>query len=763
VREVRYLDDGWRFVRDDVGARTARAGSGAWEAVTLPHTWNAVDGYAGGGEYHRGRCWYARDLDVGPVDGRRVVVEFGAAGMVADVFVGERHLGTHRGGYSIFRFDLTDALDADGRGTLVVAVDNGAFDDVYPIFGDHTFFGGLYRRARLVTVPEVHVDLLCHGSPGVLVSQVSLTDDEAVVSARVPVRNAGGAAATVTLVARVVDGREVVAGAETTVAVAPGECAVGEVALTVARPHRWDGRADPHLYEMVVTLDGDADEVCVPFGLRTFEVDPDRGPRLNGRPYPLHGASRHQDSEGKGPALLAEDHERDLALFEELGVTAIRLAHYQHDQCFYDLCDRAGIAVWAEIPFNAQAATDDPDTNALEQMTELLHQCMHHPSILCWGVQNEITLGEARRDPRATVAKLSELARAVDPSRPTAQANLGQVTAADPIHGMVDLDALNLYCGWYYGTSDQMGPSLDELHEARPELVVGLSEYGADAYVGYHSSAPAAGDYTEEYQALLHEEVWRAVAARPYVWVSFVWNMFDFASAGRHEGGQSGRNMKGLVTYDRRTKKDAFYWYKANWSDEPFVHVCSKRFVHRHESPTLVRVYSNQPEVRLEVDGVDLGPGAGPDHVFEWTVDLDASGTTVRAVAAGAPADEATFVRVTVPDQSYVCPAPSPFGGRTMRRESWYEKEGLTADPSIYSTWTAIGELMENPETRAVLVEVVGPPMFGDAPDGGELARGAAYSLDFVAGFVPDVLTEEKLRELHTRLSGIPKPVHPDR
>jgi len=770
VREVHPLDGGWRFVREDVGVDVAKTGTGTWEPVVLPHTWNAIDGYTGGGEYHRGACWYRRALDVGPLDGRRVVAEFGAAGMVADVFVGDTHLGTHRGGYSIFRFDLTDALDADGRGTLLVRVDNRAFDDVYPIFGDHTFFGGLYRGARLVVVPDVHIDLLDHGSPGVLVSQVSL-DDEALVGARVGVRNASGTDTRVAITARIVDDGDVVGRAETTVVIARCERGVAELTLTVADPHRWDGRADPHLYEMVVTLDGDVDEVRVPFGLRTFEVDPDSGPRLNGEPYALHGASRHQDSEGKGPALLPEDHERDLALFRELGVTMIRLAHYQHDQYFYDLCDRAGIAVWAEIPFNAQAAKEDPDTNALEQMADLLHQCMHHPSILCWGVQNEITLGEARRDPRPTVAKLSELARTIDPSRLTAQANLGQVTAADPIHGLVDLDALNLYCGWYYGTPDEMGPALDELHTARPELPLGLSEYGADAHVGYHSSTPTAGDYTEEYQAFLHEEVWRAVATRPYLWVSFVWNMFDFASAARHEGGRSGRNMKGLVTYDRLTKKDAFYWYKANWSDEPFVHVCSKRFVNRHQSPAVVRVYSNQPEVRLEVDGVEVGPGRGPDHVFEWNVDLDPAGTTVRAVAEGVPTDEATFRRVEVPDESYVCPEPARFGGgRRMQRESWYEKEGLSADPTIYSTWTSMGELMENPETRAVLVDVIGLPMFGgDRIDGsgrerggsGGLAQGAAYSLDFIAGFVPDVFTEEKMRELHERLSRIPKTTEP--
>ena len=757
MRDVELIDTGWQFVRDDVGHAAALSGSGAWQPVRLPHTWNADDGYQGGNDYHRGGCWYRRAIDVGPLEGRRVFVEFGAAGMVADVYLGDGDLGRHRGGYSIFRFDLTDALDAQGHGTLAVRVDNSPNDFVYPIFGDHTFFGGLYRAARLISVPPVHLDLLQHGSPGVLVTQSSVTDDEGHVRARVSVRNATGADVITTVSARVLDSGAIVAAAENAVEVSAARAAQAELNLTITNPHRWDARRDPHLYELVVSLDHDADEVRVPFGLRTFEVDPATGVRLNGRPYPLYGASRHHDFEGKGPALAPEDHERDLALFEELGVTAVRLAHYQHDQYFYDLCDRAGIAVWAEIPFNAQAAKDDPDTNAVEQMTELLHQCLHHPSIVCWGVQNEITLGEARSDPRPTVARLSELVHTIDPSRPTAQANLGQVTKHDPIHTTTDLDAINLYCGWYYGTPDELGPSLDDLHAALPDLPLGLSEYGADAYVGYHSSAPHAGDYTEEYQALLHEEGWRTIAARPYVWSSFVWNMFDFASAARSEGGRSGRNMKGLVTYDRETKKDAFYWYKANWSTEPFAHICSKRFVNRHESPIVVKVYSNRPEVRLAVNGVDLGPGHGPARVFEWQVALDRPETTVRAIADGAALDEATFVRVEVADESYVCPQPAAFGGgRRMQRESWYEKEGLTADPSLYSTWSALGELLENPETRAVLVDVLGANFVGD--NDARWERGAAFSLDFLSGFMPEVLSDEKMRVLHARLSVIPKP-----
>jgi beta-galactosidase len=761
MRTMQSLEGGWQFARADVGREAALSGDGQWDEVTLPHTWNAQDGFSGGNDYHRGRCWYRRTIDFGPASpGRRAFVEFAAAGMVAEVRVDDVEVGSHRGGYSIFRCDVTEALGDDGRGLLTVRVDNSPLDDVYPLLGDHTFFGGLYRGVRLITTPAVHVDLLDHGSPGVFVVQQSLDDDLGVLEAKVRVAHDGDGTATPTVEARVLDGDDTMATDEASVAVASGE--VGEVTLSlgVDRPRRWDGRDDPHLYRVVVTIDGGADEVTLPFGLRTFDVDPMTGPHLNGRPYRLHGVSRHHDLQGKGPALSPEDHEQDLALFDELGISAVRLAHYQHDQYFYDLCDRAGIAVWAEIPFNAQAAVDDPETNAVEQMTDLVRQCAHHPSIICWGLQNEITLGEARRDPRPVVTRLREVVGQLDPGRPTAQANLGQVTVDDPIIAMADLNAMNLYHGWYYGEATDIGPALDEHHEANPTVPVGLSEYGADAYEGFHSAEPVPGDYTEEYQCVLHEEYWRAVAARPWVWASFVWNMFDFASDLRAEGGRAGRNMKGLVTYDRQVRKDAFHWYRANWSTEPFVHICSKRFANRHDARTTIKAYSNLDEVRLEVNGRDIGPGEGPDHVFEWEIDLAESVTEVRATADGddgAVSDSAAFRKVDEPDPSYVCDEPARFGagrGGAAARESWYEREGLAADPSLYSTWTPLAELLENPDTRSVLVRIMGPEMLNDP----RLELAGAFTLDFLAGFIPDQLTDDVLREAHERLSVIPKP-----
>lgn len=755
MREVLSLDDGWVFARTDLDLSEALAGRDpALAAVTLPHSWNAQDGHTGGNDYHRGACWYRREVDVGPVGDRRAVVEFGAAGSVADVYVGQQRVGTHRGGYSIFRCDLTDALDEHGRGILAVRVDNSWLPDVYPLVGDHTVHGGLYRGARLLLVPSLHLDLLDHGSPGVSVEQTSLDEHAGSVSIRARVRNAGGHSVETTVTARIGDDRSTVTTTSDVVVVPAGEVVEVRLLLEVATPHRWDGRRDPHLYRIAVEVDGSGDSVEVGFGFRTFEVDPDEGVHLNGRPYPMRGVSRHHDFEGLGPALRPEHHERDLALIEEIGATAVRLAHYQHDQCFYDLCDRAGLLVWAEIPFNARSADADPEANASAQLRELIAQNRHHPSIVCWGLQNEITLVAGSCDPRSTVTSLHALARELDPTRPTAQANVGNLADDDSIHRIADLDAVNVYSGWYYDSMDDLGPSLDQVRAANPGTPIGLSEYGADAHPAFHASEPTAGDYSEEYQSLLHEAAWRAIDARPWLWCTFVWNMFDFASDRRDEAGVAGRNMKGLVSYDRTTTKDAFHWYRANWSASPVVHICSKRFVHRTEPEITVKVYSNLPDVRLDVDGEDAGPPDVDGRIFRWRVRVTAAGTSVAA-SAGDVTDEAAFRLVDGPDPSYTSPAPALFGGGTrLPPPNWYERDGIVVDHSIYGTWTPLGELVENPETRAIVAEVMG----AEALENEMFEMALGFSFDKMAAFMRDQLTPDVLRDLHRRLSAIPKP-----
>ena len=761
MRTTAPLNEGWRFVRADVGVGADTAGGGesggGWGPVTLPHSWNDDPDQQANPAYHRGGCWYRMDLHVPEVAaGRRAVVEFGAAGSVADVYVGDRHLGQHRGGYSAFRVDVTDALDADGRGELAVRVDNSPTDDVYPLMGDHTMFGGLYRLARLIVVDPVHVDLFDHAGPGVVVRQHSLDDATARLSAAVRVANDGTDDAAAAVTVRVLDDAgDEVASSEARVTIAGGQVAVADLDLTVDRPRRWDGRHDPYLYRVVadVTSEGATDTVEVSLGLRTFAVDPRTGAQLNGRPYRLHGVSRHHDVNGS-PAVSDADIERDMALIDEIGATVVRLAHYQHAETLLDLCDRLGIVVWAEIPFNARVSTTDPLTNASAQLTELIRQQRHHPAIVCWGVQNETAISETVADPRPTITALADLARAEDPDRYVAQANLGHVDPSDDINGLADLNAANIYAGWYYGTADDVGGILDRIHAGWPDVPVGLSEYGADARPDYHTTDPRPGDYTEDYQAVMHEAYWRQLDARPWVWGSFVWNMFDFASAIRNEGGTVGFNMKGLVTRDRTLRKDAFWWYKANWSAEPVLHICAKRFVNRHDPDVVVKVYANQPDVQLLVNGEDRGVRTSDDRIFRWDVRLGPGETEVVAVA-GDLRDEARFRLVDEPDESYLCPNPRVVrgGDGTARIASWYEDAGLERDPSIYGVWSTLGELLDNPDTRAILVETLGRGVL-DHPML-DMARGMPFEMIVV--MAASHLTDDDLRALHERLGAVPK------
>lgn len=747
MRRIETLSGSWELAKGDGGAE----GPGPWNPVTLPHAWNTSPGGIPAAADERGVGWYRRALHVPEVaEGRRAFLEIAAAGTVADVHVGGTHLAHHRGGYSAFRCDLTGALDAAGRGLLAVRVDNSPTGDVYPLAGDHTIFGGLYRPVRLLVVGPVHVDLLDHGGPGVVVRQLSLDDAAARVRVTVRVANDGAARAREEVAIRLRDqaGAEV-AAATAAVTIAPGAVAEAAAELVIERPRRWDGRRDPHRYHVLAELAGDQVELA--FGLRSFTIDPQTGVTLNGRPYRLHGVSRHHDVNGT-PAVSRAEIERDIDLVTELGATALRLAHYQHAEDVLDLCDERGLVVWAEVPVNAQVSTSDPFTNAAAQLTELIRQQRHHPSILCWGVQNEAVIGERVADPRPVTARLVALVREEDPDRPTAQAQLTLVAPGDPINRLADLNALNLYHGWYHDRAEQVGAALDAHRAAHPEVPLGLSEYGADARPDYHASEPVPGDYTEEYQARFHEIYWRAIEERPWLWASFVWNLFDFASVIRDEGGTRGFNMKGLVTRDRRIRKDAFWWYKAHWSGEPVLHVCARRFANRHEPEIEVKVYANHPEVRLLAGGQDLGTRRSQDRIFRWRVRLAPGETTVVAIAGG-QRDEAIFRLVDAPDPSYVCPAPRRVSGRGDMA-SWYEGAGIEVDPGRYGTWSLLGDLLDDPATRAILVEEFGPRLFDDPRL--EMARG--FPLDFVLSAAGAGLSDDRIVSLHTRLSAVPKP-----
>lgn len=614
MSRITILNDNWYFTKDNHGLPAGLVG----EAVSLPHTWNAEDGQDGGNDYYRGTCWYTRRLSCPEIpDGGCAVLEFEGAAMTAAVYLNGEKLAEHDGGYSAFRVDITEALKRDGN-LLAVSVDNSDNGTVYPQKADFTFYGGLYREVRLIVSPKIRFALSEDGAPALKVTPV--------------VTDLPGRKAEVTVSARAWNAEEVtfrISHLAQTVKVTDGRA---EALFSLENVRLWDGLADPYLYTATATL-SNGEEVSARFGCRTYEIDPQRGFLLNGRSYPLRGVSRHQDRKGAGNALSLEDHREDIAIVRELGANTLRLAHYQHAQEFYDLCDENGLIVWAEIPYITMHMSGGR-ADALRQMKELVRQNYNHPSIVVWGLSNEITSASAVNEELLSAHReLNELCHRLDPTRPTTMANVFMLETDSPILEIPDVNSYNLYFGWYLGELEQNEEFFDEYHARFPGRAIGLSEYGADANPQYQSARPEKGDYTESYQCVYHEHMAAMIEERPWLWATHVWNLFDFAADGRDEGGKHGENQKGLVTFDRKLKKDPFYLYKAYWSGEPFVHICGGRYVDRPEEVTQVKVYSNLPEVSLYKDGELVASKTG-SRVFVFDVPIEGE-HSIEARAAG--------------------------------------------------------------------------------------------------------------------------------
>ena len=626
MRSTTKLMENWQFTGPD----------GKTAAVTLPHTWNNIDGQDGGNDYWRGTCTYKTQFAAPVFDAatQQVWLQFEGVNASAKVTLNGQPVIHHDGGYSTFRADIT-ALLAENN-DLVVAVDNSKNDRVYPQKADFTFYGGIYRDVTLLVVNKNHIAMNYLGGCGVQITP-TVSGSKADIAVKSRVEGEGEIEFSILDAA----GAEVLTGGGT------------DTTVTLEHPHLWDGVRDPYLYTCAVrlVLNGEVqDEVRQRFGVRSFSVDPKKGFFLNGRAYPLHGVSRHQDRKGLGNAITREMHEEDMQLIKELGANTIRLAHYQHDQYFYDLCDEAGMVVWAEIPYISEHMNNGRE-NTISQMKELIVQNYNHACIVCWGVSNEITIStKDKRDMLDNHRVLNDLCHEMDKTRLTTLACYAMCGPFNPVAHITDLVSWNLYLGWYVPGLFLNDLWMDFFHLCYPNRALGFSEYGAEGMPNLHSAHPHRGDHTEEYQAIYHEYMLRCFDRHKWLWATHVWNMYDFAADARDQGGEPGMNHKGLVTFDRKTKKDSFYIYKAWWSDEPFVHICSKRFADHAQSEIEVKVYSNQKNVGLYVNGAKLDEQEG-EHIFKFRVKLNGE-TKVQAVA-GDCIDEAVFRKVETPNPDY--------------------------------------------------------------------------------------------------------------
>ena len=744
MREIINVNTKWAFSKEahEVPATMPEK----WYWVTLPHSWNNIDGQDGDNDYYRGTCYYAKEIDKAELpEADCYYLEMNGANSSAVVYANGKEIAKHDGGYSTWRVDITDVFHE--KTLFVIAVDNSMNDRVYPQTADFTFYGGLYRDVNIIAVSKSHFDLDYYGSLGIQVTPEIIGKDSKVwIEVYVAGKKAGQK-----IVYTIKDKKGNVVVREVT--------EEEKVILDIKDVHLWHGRKDPYLYTAEAELmEGDTvlDNVCTRFGCRKFQIDPDRGFILNGEEYPLRGVSRHQDRWGLGNALLPEHHKEDMDLICEVGATTIRLAHYQHDRYFYDLCDERGMVVWAEIPY-ISAHMPTGRENTISQMKELIVQNYNHPSIVVWGLSNEISIKGSSEDLIDNHRELNELCHEMDKTRLTTIACVSMCDMDDPYIQIPDVVSYNHYFGWYGGDTSMNGPWFDKFHEKYPNIPIGCSEYGCEA-LNWHTSDPTQGDYTEEYQAYYHEELIKQLFTRKYLWATHVWNMFDFGADARNEGGENGQNHKGLMTFDRKYRKDAFYAYKAWLSDEPFVHICGKRYVDRVEDVTKVTVYSNQREVELFANGKSVGKQKSEVHFFYF--DVPNTGETALLALAGDCKDTSMIRKVETFNEEY-----------RLREKgailNWFD---ITAPEGYFSLNDKISDIMESEEGKAVFMQMfkqltsnAGPDsMMGSAEIGPELMKmlGGFTILRMTgmmgaAGLKP---TKKMLLGLNAALNQIKKP-----
>ena len=747
MRKIQKINEGWQFIKD---CADPAATEGA-VAVTLPHTWNNEDGYDGG-TYFRGSCVYTKNINKEALGEGLHYLEIRGANSSADVYLNGEKLAHHDGGYSTWRVNLTASLKA-GDNARAIVVDNAPNDRVYPQMADFTFYGGLYRDVYIVTVAETHFDLDYYGAPGIKITPTVNGADASVEVEVFATDLKEGQKFVYTLYDKEEKELQKIESTDKT------------VTFEIKDVHLWHGRKDPYLYccECEI-MEGETivDNVCSRFGCRTYEIDPNRGFILNGEEYPLRGVSRHQDRLGFGNALLPEHHKEDIEYIYEVGATTIRLAHYQHDQYFYDLCDEYGFVIWAEIPYISKHMPTGRE-NTISQMTELVAQNYNHASIVVWGLSNEISIGGSDADLLENHRILNDLCHKMDKTRKTTVAAVSMCKMDDPYLQIPDVVSYNHYFGWYGGDTSMNGPWFDRFHAMHPTLPIGCSEYGCEA-LNWHTSDPRQGDYTEEYQAFYHEELIKQLFTRQYMWATHVWNMFDFGADARAEGGENGQNHKGLMTMDRKYKKDSFYAYKA-WlrspEEAPFVHLCSKRYIDRVEDVTKVTVYSNLPEVELFVNGESGGKKTAEDHFFYF--DVKNVGESKLVAKAGEFTDESTIRKVDKFNEEY----------RLVEKGvvlNWFDIE---EKPGHLSLNSKMSDVISTVRGKLLFASLMGKLMGGKKKGEKPKAMGFEINADMMAmmggftvlrlltmagGMMNVEFTKEELLDLNKKLSKIKQP-----
>ncbi len=756
MRKTINWNNNWEFYKGEMGADSI------FEEIKLPHTWNAFDGQDGGNDYYQGVAWYRKKFLV-EKEWQDVYVRFGAVSKMAEVWCNGKYVGKHCGGFSAFTFQLTPYL-CKGGNEITVKADNSNELPIYPHQADFTFFGGIYRDVELICFEErAHFDITTYGTDPIFITPKK----DGNIS--VAVNTIGGKR----VLAKVYDmsGNCIVELEKEKEGTDASVAQRVEMEACIEKPHLWNGTTDAYLYEGKVFLLNEAgeclDEVSSKFGFRDFSVTADQGFFLNGNSYPLRGVCRHQDRENMGWAITEKEHYEDMALIREIGANTIRLAHYQQAPFFYDLCDQNGMVVWAEIPFiSVYDARTEADQNLLSQMRELVLQNYNHPSICFWGIANEVGIGGESEEMYEILRKLNQLTKELDANRMTVIANVGMTKTSSPLFHITDVTSYNEYMGWYEGKMEEHGTFCDERHNEIPEIPLAISEYGAESVLSWHSEEPKLKDYSEEYQALLHENAEAAFEERTYIWATWLWNMFDFAADARDEGGCKGRNNKGLVTYDRKVKKQGFYFYKACWSREPFVYLCGKRFEKHAADKITIKVYSNQNCVELWVNGKKI-ESLCAKTVFEFkNIAIKSGYNEILVKTSDGLMDSMIIEKVANYPKEYVLKEEKTYSEAVAQ---WFaniagnvskqvEKKELVIREGYLSVNDSMEEIYKYPEGFQAVQELITAALEVDNPAMAKrMASGGALSFHSIWGHISKLLPDEAYYMLNERLNKIKK------
>ena len=746
MRSLININKNWKFIRKNIVLENYKKEK--FKKVNLPHTWNNLDGQDGGADYYRGTCWYYKKLDSIKYNQSDVVyIEFEGVHSICDVYLNGNIVAHHEGGFSTFRARIDHLLDE--KNELLVKVDNSPNERIYPQMADFTFFGGIYRNVNIIVTNKTHFDLDYLGGPGVTITPV-VEGENAKVTVQSYVTNYNNEDINVDIF----DAKgNVVFSKRQKELVCEFE---------MKNPHLWNGVQDPYLYRAEVSIVKDnfiLDNKEVYFGVRSFEIDPQKGFILNGVPTPLRGVSRHQDRYNMGWALTTKEHDEDMKLIAELGANTIRLAHYQHDQYFYDLCDKYGMVIWAEIPYISSHMVDGHE-NAVSQMKELVVQNYNHPSIVVWGISNEITISGESDDLLLRHQQLNDLIHSMDKTRLTTMAQVSMLEPSSPMNTVSDVISYNHYFGWYGGEYTDNEEWFDKFHADYPNRAIGISEYGCEAILTWHNSNPQQGDYSEEYQAEYHEHMAKIIDERPYLWATHIWNMFDFAADARDEGGCQGRNNKGLVTYDRKTKKDSYYLYQAYWTKKPLLHIAGKRYVYRNEDVTQVTVYSNNPEVTLYINNQLVETQKG-SKVFKFNVTLQKGKNNIKAISNGL-VDNSVIVKVAEPHKGY------SFEGGEAGVANWFGADGkeinMTFNRDYFSIKDKIKEIMAHPEGKVFMeammekmMSQMGGEVSGFKVTPGMMKMMQSFTLERIGKMAGDKIKPEMIAQMNVELQKIKK------